>query len=361
MYLYLLLNTNIKTIKNMNTKTLNYTNLNNSRNVFNRTKTILSLLLVSILFFTSCKSDENEDEKQKPDGVALNQRFKDNRAAAVQTFTLNGSTGGTVTGEQGTQVTFSSNSVGLNGNPITGDFTVELIEIYGKGAMVLQDKSTKGKKMNGDEEALLSAGEFFINAKQNGTQLEVLTTITIQSKDVAPGDFESMQVFRADDDIDGDALWEETDEDGDGQNDNAQGGERGNPNGTYVLFSVFDMSSFGWSNLDRWSNYTGQLTDLFVDVPDGFNGDNTAVYLSYDGENGLARMDIYDSTAQLFTEHYGRIPVGKEVHFIMITEIAGQVNYTIQAATIVDGHTEVMANPQPISQADLTTLINNLP
>ncbi len=72
-------------------------------------------------------------------------------------------------------------------------------------------------------------------------------------------------------------------------------------------------------------------------------------------------MDIYDETLEMFTEHYGLIPVGQEVHFIMITEIAGQIHYAIQGTTIVDDYIEVMTNLQPISQADLTTLINDLP
>jgi len=227
--------------------------------------------------------------------------------------------------------------------------------------MVLQNKSTKGKRANNDEEALKSAGEFFVNAKQNGTQLEVLTLITVESRGVAPGEFEAMQVFRAGDDLQSEDLWEETDEDDDGENDNARGGEGQGPNGDFILFSALDMSSFGWTNLDIWYNFAGQLTDLFVDVPDGYTAENTSVYLSYDGENGLARMDVYDTSLELFTEHFGRIPVGQEVHFIMVVDIDGQLYYTIQAATIVEDHIEVMADPAPISQADLTTLINGLP
>ena len=346
----------------MNTKNLNYTNLNNSKNVFNMTKTILGILVLSMLFLTSCKSDEvDEDENPKIDGTALKQRFKDNRSDAVQIFTLDASTGGTITGSQGTQITFPANSIGLNGTAVTGNIDVELIEIYGKSGMVLQDMSTKGKKQNGDEEALKSAGEFFVNARQNGTQLEVLMPITVQSKGVAPADWEPMNVFRAGDNLEDNDLWKEADEDDNDQNDKAEGREGEGPNGTYVLYSAFDMSSFGWTNLDIWYNYTGQLTDLFVDVPAGYDSDNMAVYLSYDGENGLAKMDIYDTSLELFTEHYGRIPVGKEVHFIAITDVGGQLHYAIQPATIVDDHTEVITNLQPITQAALETLINNLP
>jgi hypothetical protein len=127
------------------------------------------------------------------------------------------------------------------------------------------------------------------------------------------------------------------------------------------MYSAFDMNGFGWTNLDRWYNYAGQLTDLFVDVPDGYDGNNSVVYLSYDGENGLARMDLYDTNLEMFTEHFGRIPVGQEVHFIMITDIAGQLYYAIQGATIVDNHIEVINTLTPITQAALTTLINDLP
>jgi hypothetical protein len=221
--------------------------------------------------------------------------------------------------------------------------------------------STKGQKNNGDEEALKSAGEFFVNAKQNGTQLDVLIPITVESKQIASANFENMQVFRAGDDINDTDVWQEADENEDGINDNAEGREAQGADGDIVMYSAFDMNGFGWTNLDRWYNYAGQLTDLFVDVPDGYDGNNSVVYLSYDGENGLARMDLYDTNLEMFTEHFGRIPVGQEVHFIMITDIAGQLYYAIQGATIVDNHIEVINTLTPITQAALTTLINDLP
>jgi len=230
--------------------------------------------------------------------------------------------------------------------------------------MVLQDKSSKGKRQNGDEEALNSAGEFFINATQNGTQLDVLQPITVKSRGILPADYEPMGIFKGGDNLDDKDLWEEADENGDQEPDQAEGGEgEGTVNGTQtmVLFSNFTISSFGWSNLDRWYNFTGPKTVLYVDVPDGYNDDNCAVYLSYDGETGLARMDTWDAGQQMFTEHYGLIPIGQEVHFIMLAEIGGVLHYAIQPATIVDGHIEVINSLQPISEADLTTLLDALP
>lgn len=343
----------------MKTTKLNFTVPNNSKYVIQLLSIIAAFFMLSL---TSCKSDENEQQQEKQaDGVALNNRFKENRQDAVQEFILDASIGGTITGSQGTRVNFPPNAIGLNGAPVTGNITVELVEIYTKSGMVLQNMSTKGKKPNGDEEALNSAGEFFVNARQNGNQLEILNPINIDSRGVDPADWIQMNVFRAGNNLQDTDLWEEADENNDGHLDFAEPREGEGTVGAMVLFSNFEISSFGWSNLDRWYNFTGQLTDLFVDVPAGYDDTNCAVYLSYDGETGLARMDTWDSSQEMFTEHYGRIPVGQEVHFIMLAEIGGVMHYAIQPATIIDGHIEVINSLQPITEADLTTLLEALP
>ena len=318
------------------------------------------LLLGSLTTLTSCK-EKNKPEDPMPNGQALHARILNNREAAVQHFTVGGGTGGALTADHGTKIIINPNSIGLNGQPVTGNIDIEFIEIYDKGAMVLQDMSTSGIKPNGDVEALNSAGEFYLNATQNGQQLEVLTPISIQSRGVDPADFQPMQVFRAGDALDDGDKWEEADEDNDGETDDAEGHEGPGPNGSYVLNSVFDVSDFGWTNLDRWSSYSGPKTILFVDVPDGYDETNCNVYVSYDGETGLAKMDIWDTTQEMFTEHYGSLPIGKEVHFIMIADIDGQLYYKIQGNTIVDNHIEVMDNLQPVSEADLNAAINALP
>lgn len=345
----------------MRTQNTNFAPLNNSRlaNLF----TLLTLLI--FLSLTSCKSDENnQEDNPQPDGVALKQYFNDKRQDAVQEFTEDFCSGCTisVTGSQGTKVIFPPNSLGLNGNPVTGDVTIQLIEIYGKSGMVLQNRSTKGKKPNGDEEALNSAGEYFINAKQNGTQLDILNPITIESKQINAADVGQMNIFKAGENLEDEGIWQEVNEDGDNEPDIATVVQREDPV-TYEIYEIFSfpIHDFGWTNLDRWYSYTGQLTDLFVDVPDGYNETNCEVYLSYDGETGLANMDTWDASQQMFTEHFGRIPVGQQVHFIMLAEINGVMNYAIQPATIVDGHIEVFTSLQPVTDADLTALLNALP
>jgi len=343
----------------------NFTNLNNSKVVNRIFKNVLGIMVLASL--ASCIDDNNEVAQSQPDGEALAARFLDNRVDALQEFTLDAASGGVITGTQGTQVTFQPNSFGINGSPVTGNVTVELIEIYDKASMLLKNKSTLGMRDNGDKEALKSAGEFFINAKQGSNELELLAMANVNSRPVDFADLDGgMQIFRGgpDEDCDGiddDCDWVEADEDGNGEQDDAQIRDAQGADGAFATYN-YDIGDFGWTNLDRWYNYAGAKTEIFIDVPNEFNQDNCAVYLSYDGEpTALARMDVYNTELEMFTEHYGLIPVGLEVHIIMVAEIDGQLNYAIQGTTIVDDHIEVISSLSPITQAALETLINDLP
>ncbi len=335
-----------------------FTNLNNSKVVSRILKNVVGLLVL-VLFASCIDNNDSEVFEPQPDGEALAARFENNRENAMQEFTLDASTGGVITGEQGSKVTFQPNSFGLNGTPVTGNVTVKLIEIYDKASMLLKDKSTQGRRANGDKEALKSAGEFFIEAKQGTNDLELLQMATVTSRPVDFSDLDGgMRVFRGDE-TNGD--WVEADENEDGINDDVEIRDGQGADGEYATYN-YDIGDFGWTNLDRWYSFTGPKTVLFIDVPDGFNQDNSAVYLSYDGEpTALARMDTWNSSLEMFTEHYGLIPIGQEVHIIMVAEIDGQLNYAIQGTTIVDGHIEVITALTPITQPALEILINGLP
>ena len=350
----------------MKTQKLNFTNLKNSKVVSTILKSVLSLSLIAT--FTSCISDPDiEDIEPQPDGIALNNRFLDNRVNALEEFTIDAASGGMITGSQGTNVTFQPNSFGINGTPVTGNVTVQLIEIYDKASMVLKNRSTLGEKANGDKEALKSAGQFFIDAKQGANDLELLNMAAVESRPVDFADLDGgMQIFRTgiDNDCDGiddDCDWVEADEDGDGEQDDAQIRDAQGADGAFATYN-YNIGSFGWTNLDRWYNFAGATTEIFIDVPAEFNQDNCAVYLSYDGEaTALARMDVYNTELEMFTEHYGLIPVGLEVHIIMVAEIDGVLNYVIQGTTIVEDHIEVISGLTPITQPTLESLINGLP
>ncbi|MFD2564003.1 hypothetical protein [Aquimarina rubra] len=345
----------------MKTNSTTITLLNSSKNV---KQTMINFLLLgfAMLFLASCSSNDDNDIiiEQVLGGLELEAEILENREEAVQIFTLNDGTG-QVYGEEGTILYFPPGSiVDQNGDPVTGNVTVELIEIYDKAKMLLTKMPTNGKRPNGDVETLISGGEFFINATQNGEQLEVANGFQL----FAPADEfdEDMRLFNGlDNDCDGDDLecdivWEEDEQGG------LEPMQREGPNGEGVSGYGGFLSNFGWTNIDRWYNDPRPKTVLYVDVPEGFDNTNSNVYVSYDGEpTALALLDIYNPDTGLFSEHYGLIPIGLEVHIIFVSVQDDQYVYAIQGATIEEDHVEVIGSTSTGTEAELVALINGLP
>ncbi|AXT51501.1 hypothetical protein D1818_11910 [Aquimarina sp. BL5] len=346
----------------MKTNSTTITLPNDSKNV--KQKMINFLLLgVSILLLTSCSSNDDNDiiVEQFLDGLELETEIIENREEALQTTILNAGGSGEVYGAEGTILYFPVNSFeDQNGNPVTGAVTIELIEIYDKAKMLLTRMPTNGKRPNGDVETLVSGGEFYINAKQNGEQLQLVNDFML----FAPADEfdEDMRIFNGQnnncdgDEMQCDIVWEEDE----------QGGlepiQREGPNGQGVSGYGGFISNFGWTNLDRWYNFEGPKTIAYADVPQGFDNTNSNVYISYDGEpTALALLDIYNPETGLFSEHYGLLPIGLEVHFIFVSVQDDQYVYAIQGATIGENHTEVIGTTTTGTEAELVALINDLP
>jgi hypothetical protein len=54
------------------------------------------------------------------------------------------------------------------------------------------------------------------------------------------------------------------------------------------------------------------------------------------------------------------IPIGLEVHFILVSIIEDEIHYAIQSATIKENHIEKMSEVKMISKAALIELIDGL-
>lgn len=348
----------------MKTTTFNNTPQNNSKNVLSLAKKILFTVL-SIALFASCETNDDADiMNQLPDetqeifgGAEYANSISQARENAIQNFTIDPATGGTVIGESGTQLYFPPNSLThVGGEPVTGDVDISFIEIYGRADMLTQNLPTNGKNNDGDVVTIISGGEFFVNATQNGNQL--VTDAPYELTAPTNGFDPEITVFIPENcnDIDCDVVWEE-DEDA-----QVIGGEIQNADGTWTSAYLAPLTSFGWTNLDKWWSYAGPKTMVYADVPEGFNETNSSVYVSYDGEpNALALFDSYDTTLDMFTEHYGQMPIGLEVHFIFVSVQDGDYVYAIQGATIGDNHVETFTTTQTTTEAGLTALINALP
>ncbi|MEQ3663188.1 hypothetical protein [Olleya sp.] len=323
-------------------------------------KTIFGTVLMTLTLLTSCETkDDGDNDFDNAIDIATAQEFKNIKDTALanltQNFTFNADDGNiSLTSANGVQININGNCLTLNGNIVTGQVQLEYVELFEKGNMLTTNKPTMGTLPNGDKTLLISGGEFFIEATQNGSALD--TTCGLQliiPASLTGGADPLMSLWEGEIDAEDNLTWDEV-EDATGQG------------GVFVEGSEYYglLQGFGWSNVDRFYSDPRPKTLIQVQAPIGYNFTNSAVYLSYDGEDsGLAALDTYDGTLNLFSEHYGQIPIGLECHVIFVTEDNGVWRYTIKPVTIVanDIITFTMDDTTTGTEATLTALINGLP
>jgi len=316
-------------------------------------KKIGQLFLLGILVASCSKNDDGDS----PDYVPSASAFAALREEALdtQTFTFNAEDGATTfTTANGVQFTINGNCLTQNGNPITGQVVVEYPELFNPGTMLVTNKPTMGRMPNGDMSLLISGGEFYINATKNGQQLAISCPMqVIIPANLTGGADTGMSLWDGTIDEDGNLEWDEQ--------DRANG-----ENGVFVegpnYYAYF--SSFGWTNVDRFYSDPRPKTTILAEAPTGYNFENSAIYLHYDGEgSSLAKLDTFNPTTNQFSEHYGQIPVGLECHVIFVTEDNSQWRYAIKSVTIAanDVYVFTLAETTVGTEAQLIAAINALP
>ncbi|MEC3905868.1 hypothetical protein VOI54_02440 [Tamlana sp. 2201CG12-4] len=323
----------------------------------NNLKHIFGTLLMATLLFTSCTKNDDGDIIIRPSAEDFNELKEAALENLTQNFQFNAEDGGvTLTSEKGVQIYINGACLTLNGNAVTGSVDLEFVELFEKGNMLTTNKPTMGVLPNGDKALLISGGEFFVNATQNGENLE--STCGFQMSipaDLTGGADPEMILWNGIIDENGNLAWEEDKRDG----ANGQDGVFAEGNQYYGFFQ-----SFGWSNVDRFYNDPRPKTTILVAVPEGYDNTNSSVFISYDGEEtGLANLDTYDVGSGLFSEHYGQIPIGLECHIIFATEDGDNWKYAIKAVTIAENDiiTFTEGETSVATEAQLTTIINGLP
>ncbi len=329
-------------------------------------KPLLAALFITALLFTNYSCSKSEGVDDDCDGLCTPptaEEFNNIRDLALdgltQTFEIDADqTSVSFTTEKGVEITLYPGCLTLDGNPITGKADLEYVEIFEKGNMLTTNKPTMGLLPNGDKALLLTGGEFYINATQNGKQLETNCAFQLiipanLTGDANPG----MTLWEGIIDDDGNLAWDEIDRDNtanDGKDNVIAEGE------SYYAF----RGDFGWTNVDIFYSDPRDKTTLLASVPEGYDNTNCAIYLSYnDQNNALAKLDTYDATTKLFSEHYGQIPIGLECHIIFVTEADSNWKYVVKPITIQENGIITFTESEMAiaTEAQLNTIINNLP
>ena len=348
----------MKTTKQLNKHTNNLKTNTLNCSIMKNFKHFLGIRLLMALTFTSCSKNNDNTPVIRPNQEDFNALKNNALEKLVQTFQFNAEDGAvSFTSENGVSININGSCLTLNGNAVSGTVDLEFVEIFNKGNMLTTNKPTMGILPNGDKAMLVSGGEFFINATQNGQALESSCGFQmIIPASLTGGIDNDMILWNGHIDQDGNLAWEEDKRDA----TNGQGGGVFAEGNQYYGF----FQSFGWTNVDRFYSDPRPKTTILAAVPEGYDNTNSAVYLSYDGEEtALAKLDTYDAQTGLFSEHYGQIPIGLECHAIFATEENGNWKYAIQAVTIVENGiiTFTEGEMSIATEAQLTTIINGLP
>ncbi|MEG2100141.1 MAG: hypothetical protein RRY99_01390 [Flavobacterium sp.] len=318
----------------------------------------IGLLFLLLISFVSCDTSDGDDQNiiLPPTASAFKSISEKGLKKNTQNFTITAGTGVvTLTSAKGVKLTLNGDCLTKNGSPVTGQVDIEYVELFDKGNMLISNKPTMGVMPDGKKSLLISGGEFFIKATQGGVELKTSCYMNLVVPTALTNGLDNAMILW-DGVIDerGELAWEQPKPNADGTG--GKGGVQGEGANYYVTFG-----KFGWTNVDRFYSDPRPKTTLLVKAPEGYNNENSAVYLSYDGEgtNALAKLDTYTS-AGLFSEHYGQIPIGLKCHVIFATEANGQWRYAIKAVTVAanDVYTFTLAETTVGTEAQLVAAIN---
>ncbi|MBB4800604.1 hypothetical protein HNP37_000643 [Flavobacterium nitrogenifigens] len=313
----------------------------------------IGLLILAMTTFASCDNTDGDDIKLSPPTAAAFKSISEKGVKRnTQNFTMTAGNGVvTLTSAKGVKLYINGDCLTKNGNAVTGQVDIEFIELFDKGNMLVTNKPTMGIMPDGKKNLLISGGEFFIKATQGGVELKTSCSLSMIVPTALTDGYDNlMTLWTGVIDEDGELAWK------DARGADGKGGVQGEGNNYYVTFG-----NFGWTNVDRFYSDPRPKTTILVDVPEGYNNTNSAVYLSYDGEgtNALAKLDTYTAEG-LFSEHYGQIPVGLACHIIFATEDNGNWRYAIKGVTTTANavYTFTLAETTVGTEAQLVAAIN---
>ncbi|MFY9310518.1 MAG: hypothetical protein WAQ28_15845 [Bacteroidia bacterium] len=317
--------------------------------------TAKSLLIVSALAtmtLFSCKKENNiTPEAPTPSTPASLSALFSEKAAPKQTFTINAGQFQSITGAKGTKLNIQPGSFkNQSGQVVSGNVTLEMREMFSKSDMIFSGATTTS---NG--QLLVSGGELYIQAFQNGSPLSLTSSTTVEAQVRTNNNAGPMQEFYSNtsfetpegldwwlaDSTNTDTIYTDYD------------------SSDFVEYYYFYLDQMNWINCDYFWDSNGPFTDIEVNTGTQFDGTNCTVYISFDGINSVLSLGDYDLN-HLFNYGYPSIPQGMNVHIIAIGTLNGQYYSAIVPATLGNNFsTNVTLTATTLAQ--ITADVNALP
>ncbi|WAC03831.1 hypothetical protein N7U66_10685 [Lacinutrix neustonica] len=315
----------------MNYSKKNNAHLNTKHGVSKNLKRVFGALLLTAIFF-SCET--NDDTAPIDTGEVLNyndiQGFFEANGVQDQTFSIDASAGGSVTGEEGTVVIFPPNTfVDGNNTPVTGMVEVAIKEIFKPSRMILSNKPTNAINFSSENTFLLSEGETEVKISKNGNPLEIANGTNYQIAVPSAGGLDlDILPFAGTVSTQEGIVWNAT----------SDVGANGN-NMQYVSSPasyIYDVFETGWSNCDKFYNYPGTKTTNYINLSNSPNPSETVVFLIFEENNLPAVVKFSTPYTNGLQSYIDMLPEGLAVTYIAITLLNNQQYLAVEDLVIAD-------------------------
>ncbi len=315
----------------------------------NLKKLIYALFILGMVSLVGCKREELG--MQEASGI---KRFFAENQTKSEFFVVNAGVKSSVIGKKGTIIKFEANSLlHQNGTPVTGNVTIELKEVFTKADMVKSQLQTKYKNS-----LLISQGQFYINAIQNGESLKIKPSkkieVFVPNFDNAP----HTSVFRGDsipndstsDPIDSFINWSFEDSSWIYPSYIDSSMDSSVDSSTYVF--KLEINGFGWVNLQSFFE-SSDLTNITMETP-GLDLNDCGIFVVFDDYNALYQPFISDG---FFNSYY--LPIGAQVTIVALGFKDGQYYLDLREITI-SPYENYILDLQPRSVQEINQTLESL-
>ncbi len=313
---------------------------------------------------TSCKKDTLNTSDGGPtqptptfsnaNAVAL----LNNLATPLETYTINAANYHSFTCTNGTMINIFPNAfLTQSGAAVTGVVTIEVKDILSKKDMILNNAMPIS---NG--QLLVSGGEVYFNATQNGQKLKMNPASYVNMKvptGIAPSN-QMLEFYSL-----GSSNLATTNLNWETVTDSIT-----NPiavttttAGGFGSYYDFNCDSVTWTNCDYFYSTPGAKTTCTVNLTGSFDNSNTVVFMAMNGVNTMAKINSasYTATSQSFVSYNNSMPEGVSYTVVAISFDGTNYYYTSQVITLT---TDMIINLPILTQrtkAQIQTNLNTLP
>ena len=308
-------------------------------------------ILLATFTFAGCELSNDDETVEVYEAKDFIDEFSISQKRTLNTSNLPD----TVITSQGSKYIIQPGTFTKNGNPVTGDFTVEIKEIRTRSEIVFNLTNTN--HVSG--EPLLSDGFFHINATQNGANLDKILANPIS---VEFANNSSRGYTR---------LWEAAGEPGNDDDPFAWTQDSTDSKQNFVEGQeafMFSIGKLGWYNCDIYWNDTEPKTTVTVNIAGitgsiaAFLGEKGSIHVFFcaKGDNVIAQF--YNSAGPNSIKSYDdSMPIGREGKIFVVIFRNGNFYYGMENITISASQTvtlTVSENTKAFIQQQIAALDN---